>query len=58
VHAELESGLSFVAYTYAGELPSCAFGFNSHGVVRFPECILRCCFVVIFRALESVDELF
>jgi hypothetical protein len=22
-----------VAYTYAGELPSCAFGFNSYGVV-------------------------
>ncbi|CAK9202866.1 unnamed protein product [Sphagnum troendelagicum] len=33
VHAELEDGLSFVAYTYAGELPSCAFGFNSYGVV-------------------------
>uniref|UniRef100_A0A7I4EMF7 Peptidase C45 hydrolase domain-containing protein n=1 Tax=Physcomitrium patens TaxID=3218 RepID=A0A7I4EMF7_PHYPA len=33
VHAEFEDGLSFVAYTYAGELPSCAFGFNSHGVV-------------------------
>ncbi|KAH9544505.1 hypothetical protein CY35_13G124600 [Sphagnum magellanicum] len=32
VHAELEDGLSFVAYTYAGELPSCAFGFNSYGV--------------------------
>ncbi|KAG0567381.1 hypothetical protein KC19_7G131100 [Ceratodon purpureus] len=33
VHAEFEDSLSFVAYTYAGELPSCAFGFNSHGVV-------------------------
>lgn len=25
---------SFTAYTYAGELPTCAFGFNSNGVVR------------------------
>ncbi|KAJ3701100.1 hypothetical protein LUZ61_004805 [Rhynchospora tenuis] len=32
VKAVLPSGLSFTAYTYAGELPSCAFGFNSHGV--------------------------
>ncbi|XP_015688311.2 uncharacterized protein LOC102715358 isoform X2 [Oryza brachyantha] len=24
---------SFTAYTYAGELPTCAFGFNSNGVV-------------------------
>ena len=30
----LSNGLSFVAYTYAGELPSCAFGFNNHGLVR------------------------
>ncbi|TXG50612.1 hypothetical protein EZV62_023136 [Acer yangbiense] len=28
----LSNGLSFMAYTYAGELPSCAFGFNSHGL--------------------------
>ncbi|XP_030937941.1 uncharacterized protein LOC115963173 [Quercus lobata] len=28
----LSKGLSFIAYTYAGELPSCAFGFNSHGL--------------------------
>ncbi|CAM6102275.1 unnamed protein product [Calypogeia fissa] len=32
VHATLKTGTSFFAYTYAGELPSCAFGFNSHGV--------------------------
>ncbi|KAJ4818396.1 Acyl-coenzyme A:6-aminopenicillanic-acid-acyltransferase form [Rhynchospora pubera] len=32
VKAVLPRGLSFTAYTYAGELPSCAFGFNSHGV--------------------------
>ncbi|KAM7269266.1 hypothetical protein ACFE04_024763 [Oxalis oulophora] len=30
IKAEFSNGLSFVAYTYAGELPSCAFGFNSH----------------------------
>ncbi|KAK4262844.1 hypothetical protein QN277_028349 [Acacia crassicarpa] len=29
----LPNGIFFVAYTYAGELPSCAFGFNSHGLV-------------------------
>ncbi|XP_027918343.1 uncharacterized protein LOC114177267 [Vigna unguiculata] len=28
----LPNGLFFVGYTYAGELPSCAFGFNSHGL--------------------------
>ncbi|KAF3955383.1 hypothetical protein ACB098_01G147000 [Castanea mollissima] len=28
----LSNELSFIAYTYAGELPSCAFGFNSHGL--------------------------
>nr|CAB3475722.1 unnamed protein product [Digitaria exilis] len=32
VRATLPDGMSFTAYTYAGELPSCAFGFNSHGV--------------------------
>ncbi|KAH9310382.1 hypothetical protein KI387_025417, partial [Taxus chinensis] len=32
VKATLQDGASFTAYTYAGELPSCAFGFNSHGV--------------------------
>ncbi|OIT38595.1 hypothetical protein A4A49_36635 [Nicotiana attenuata] len=32
VKVTLSSGTSFTAYTYAGELPSCAFGFNSHGV--------------------------
>eukprot|EP00897_Mesotaenium_endlicherianum_P010318 jgi/Mesen1/9314/ME000060S08752 len=26
------SGVSYTAFTYAGELPSCAFGFNSHGI--------------------------
>ena len=30
----LSKELSFIAYTYAGELPSCAFGFNSHGLVK------------------------
>ncbi|KAG2594809.1 hypothetical protein PVAP13_5KG022200 [Panicum virgatum] len=32
VRATLPDGLSFTAYTCAGELPSCAFGFNSNGV--------------------------
>ncbi|ERN09096.1 uncharacterized protein LOC18437235 isoform X2 [Amborella trichopoda] len=32
VKVKMLSGLSFTAYTYAGELPSCAFGFNNHGL--------------------------
>ncbi|KAI4315495.1 hypothetical protein L6164_028295 [Bauhinia variegata] len=28
----MPNGLQFIAYTYAGELPSCAFGFNSNGL--------------------------
>ncbi|KAK8486765.1 hypothetical protein V6N11_000253 [Hibiscus sabdariffa] len=32
IKGKLSSGLSFIAYTYAGELPSCAFGFNSQGL--------------------------
>ncbi|CAK9326154.1 unnamed protein product [Citrullus colocynthis] len=32
VKGKLQNGLSFLAYTYAGELPSCAFGFNDHGL--------------------------
>ncbi|KAH9608446.1 hypothetical protein KSS87_019321 [Heliosperma pusillum] len=32
IKANFSGGLSYTAYTYAGELPSCAFGFNSHGV--------------------------
>ncbi|XP_031281353.1 uncharacterized protein LOC116139850 [Pistacia vera] len=32
IKCELSNGLSFMAYTYAGELPSCAFGFKSHGL--------------------------
>jgi hypothetical protein len=32
VKTTLPDGLSFTAYTCAGELPSCAFGFNSNGV--------------------------
>ncbi|KAK3163266.1 hypothetical protein QOZ80_1AG0001430 [Eleusine coracana subsp. coracana] len=32
VKTTLPDGLSFTAYTVAGELPSCAFGFNSNGV--------------------------
>lgn len=41
----LPDGLSFTAYTCAGELPSCAFGFNSNGVVSAamitvtPDCV-------------------
>ncbi|XP_057968849.1 uncharacterized protein LOC131158189 isoform X2 [Malania oleifera] len=31
IRGTLPDGLSFTAYTYAGELPSCAFGFNSNG---------------------------
>ncbi|XP_019170195.1 PREDICTED: uncharacterized protein LOC109165739 isoform X2 [Ipomoea nil] len=32
IKATLFDGTTFTAYTYAGELPSCAFGFNNHGV--------------------------
>ncbi|KAK6935470.1 Peptidase C45 [Dillenia turbinata] len=32
IEGKLSNGLSFTAYTYAGELPSCAFGFNNSGV--------------------------
>ncbi|XP_039143732.1 uncharacterized protein LOC120280843 isoform X2 [Dioscorea cayenensis subsp. rotundata] len=32
VRVVLPNGLSFTAYTYAGELPSCAFGFNRNGL--------------------------
>nr|XP_043606381.1 uncharacterized protein LOC122578474 [Erigeron canadensis] len=32
IKATLSDGLSYTAYTYAGELPSCAFGFNNHGL--------------------------
>ncbi|KAG8659078.1 uncharacterized protein LOC110604872 [Manihot esculenta] len=32
IRATLSDGSSFVGYTYAGELPSCAFGFNTHGL--------------------------
>ncbi|KAK1275855.1 hypothetical protein QJS04_geneDACA011130 [Acorus gramineus] len=32
IKATLPGGFSFTAYTYAGELPSCAFGFNSYGM--------------------------
>ncbi|KDP25726.1 hypothetical protein JCGZ_23947 [Jatropha curcas] len=32
IKANLSNGESFIGYTYAGELPSCAFGFNSHGL--------------------------
>ncbi|KAK9103795.1 hypothetical protein Sjap_021049 [Stephania japonica] len=32
INATLSNGLTFAAYTYAGELPSCAFGFNSNGL--------------------------
>ncbi|KAF6172954.1 hypothetical protein GIB67_006330 [Kingdonia uniflora] len=32
IKATLSDGLTFTAYTYAGELPSCAFGFNSNGI--------------------------
>lgn len=33
IKGKLKNGLCFTAYTYAGELPSCAFGFNNHGLV-------------------------
>ncbi|KAL9230975.1 hypothetical protein vseg_006256 [Gypsophila vaccaria] len=32
IKANFKDGVSYTAYTYAGELPSCAFGFNTHGV--------------------------
>ncbi|KAH6801844.1 hypothetical protein C2S51_033290 [Perilla frutescens var. frutescens] len=32
IKGTLSNGVFFTAYTYAGELPSCAFGFNSHGL--------------------------
>lgn len=33
IKGTLSNGLSYIAYTYAGELPSGAFGFNNHGLV-------------------------
>lgn len=33
IKATLSNEMSFIGYTYAGELPSCAFGYNSHGLV-------------------------
>ncbi|KAM0978879.1 hypothetical protein ACFX2C_014805 [Malus domestica] len=32
IKGTLSNGISFMAYTYAGELPSCAFGLNTHGL--------------------------
>ncbi|GAV63530.1 AAT domain-containing protein [Cephalotus follicularis] len=32
IKGTLSNGLTYFAYTYAGELPSCAFGFNSHAL--------------------------
>ncbi|XP_076883214.1 uncharacterized protein LOC143531915 [Bidens hawaiensis] len=32
IKAALANGLCYTAYTYAGELPSCAFGFNNNGL--------------------------
>ncbi|XP_030454126.2 uncharacterized protein LOC115675546 isoform X2 [Syzygium oleosum] len=32
IKGTLSSGLCFISYTYAGELPSCAFGFNNNGM--------------------------
>ncbi|KAG0463947.1 hypothetical protein HPP92_019589 [Vanilla planifolia] len=32
IRALLPNGLAFTAYTYAGEIPSCAFGFNDNGI--------------------------
>ncbi|XP_068308875.1 uncharacterized protein [Pyrus communis] len=32
IKGTLSNGISFIAYTYAGELPSCAFGLNTHGL--------------------------
>ncbi|XP_076936297.1 uncharacterized protein LOC143603375 [Bidens hawaiensis] len=32
IKATMSNGLCYTAYTYAGELPSCAFGFNNHGL--------------------------
>ncbi|KAJ4832347.1 hypothetical protein Tsubulata_002134 [Turnera subulata] len=32
IKATLPNGQSFVGYTYAGELPSCAFGLSTHGL--------------------------
>lgn len=36
IRGTLTKGLCFTAYTYAGELPSCAFGFNCKGLVCGP----------------------
>lgn len=33
IKGTMSNGISFIAYTYAGELPSCAFGLNTHGLV-------------------------
>ncbi|KAK3434273.1 hypothetical protein EUGRSUZ_D01783, partial [Eucalyptus grandis] len=32
VKGTLSNGLCFISYNYAGELPSCAFGFNNNGM--------------------------
>ncbi|XP_050230255.1 uncharacterized protein LOC126679300 [Mercurialis annua] len=32
IKGNMSNGQSFIGYTYAGELPSCAFGFNTHGM--------------------------
>ncbi|KAH7513805.1 hypothetical protein FEM48_Zijuj11G0024800 [Ziziphus jujuba var. spinosa] len=32
IKGTLSNGLTYIAYTYAGELPSCAFAFNNHGL--------------------------
>ncbi|XP_030530354.2 uncharacterized protein LOC115740863 [Rhodamnia argentea] len=32
IKGTLSNGLCFISYTYAGELPSCAFGFNNNGM--------------------------
>ncbi|XP_020096923.1 uncharacterized protein LOC109716053 isoform X2 [Ananas comosus] len=48
VRAELPNGLSFTAYTYAGELPSCAFGFNSNGLrIRSPNVSVGHCYNLV-----------
>ncbi|XP_039052002.1 uncharacterized protein LOC120193616 [Hibiscus syriacus] len=35
IKGKLSNGLSVIAYTYAGELPTCAFGFNSQGLENY-----------------------
>ncbi|XP_020994261.1 uncharacterized protein LOC107479824 isoform X3 [Arachis duranensis] len=51
----LPDGMFFVGYTYAGELPSCAFGFNSHGLrIRSSEISVGHCYNLIETSTRRI----